>query len=210
MLACAFYSMCDRRHFPGVALLNSLRLVGHDEPIFKVDPQRTWLQKGRLSDPFYGGDQDVINRILGAHLEAGEIALFQHRLALHPTFPGLSLIVRDVLLCRYPDDARPFVLHQVLAKPSLKATLLNVCMSLPPRLLLGADVALRLEPGQISLRLREGRRAAVDRRRADAQSSLAQQAVQQLCRFGMRTRIRRRLAAVRERRTAVRACQPSR
>src|SRR5690348_1230595 len=46
MLTCAFYSMCDSRHFPGaVALLNSLRLVGHDEPMFLVDAGLTDEQR---------------------------------------------------------------------------------------------------------------------------------------------------------------------
>jgi hypothetical protein len=336
MLACAFYSVCDRRHFPGaVALLNSLRLVGHDEPIFlvdagltaeqrsllaehvtlvaapehvpifrlttfgpsthpadvailldadiivvrtlthlvdtaragrlvgfvnnepnhdrffaewsttlglgplrrqpylnagqliipatlrrrlldlldeglaKVDPQRIWLQKGRLSEPFYFGDQDVINAILAADVEPDEIAMLEHRLAPHPPFPALRLVDRERLLCRYPDGVSPFLLHHVLGKPWLKATRLNLYEELLPRLLLAPDVALRLEPEQLPLRLREGPLAKVDRRRADAQAFLSQQAVRQLGRFGIRTRIRTRLAARRRRRAVVGAWPPA-
>jgi len=320
MLRCAFYSVCDSRHFPGaVALLNSLRLVGHDEPMFlvdagltheqrtliarhvtlvpapegvpvfrltpfgpskhpagvailidadiivvrplrhlidvardgrlvgfindkpnherffpewgttlglgpvrrqpylnagqlvipdslsrrllepwqeglaKVDPQRTWLQKGRLSDPFYFGDQDVINAILGAHLEPHEITTLEHRLAPHPPFDALRLIDRASLLCRYPDGESPYLLHHVLAKPWLTATPVNVYASLLPRLLLAPDVALRLEPHQLPLRLREGWLATLDRGRAHAQALLSTRAVEQLGRFGVRTRVRRRL-----------------
>jgi hypothetical protein len=336
MLACAFYSVCDSRHFPGaVALLNSLRLVGHDEPIFlvdaglsteqrslfakhvtlipapervpvfrlttfgpsthpadvailldadiivvrplthlvdvardgrlvgfvnnepnhdrffaewsttlglghlrrqpylnagqlvipatlrrrllelwdeglaKVDPERTWLEKGRLSEPFYFGDQDVINATLAAYLEPDQITALEHRLAPHPPFPALRLVDRDRLLCRYPDGVRPFLLHHVLGKPWLKATRLNVYEELLPRLLLAPDVTLRLEPEQLPLRLREGRLARMDRRRADAQAFVSTQAVRQLGRFGIRTRIRTRLAVRRRRRAVVRAWPPA-
>ena len=46
----AFYAVADRRHFVGaVALLNSLRLVGHDEPLFLVDAGLTDDQRERLA-----------------------------------------------------------------------------------------------------------------------------------------------------------------
>src|SRR5919201_697376 len=49
--SCAFYSVSDSRFFLGVvALVNSLRLVGHDEPIFIVDSGLTSTQRGMLSD----------------------------------------------------------------------------------------------------------------------------------------------------------------
>jgi len=47
---CAFYTVADHRHFTGaVALLNSLRLVGHEEPIFLVDAGLTDVQRGILA-----------------------------------------------------------------------------------------------------------------------------------------------------------------
>ena len=46
----AFYAVADRRHFVGaVALLNSLRLVGHEEPLFLVDAGLTADQRDRLA-----------------------------------------------------------------------------------------------------------------------------------------------------------------
>ncbi|MEU6354137.1 hypothetical protein ABZ896_33225 [Streptomyces sp. NPDC047072] len=49
--AAGFYSVSDRRFFPGlVALLNSLRLVGHDEPLFVVDAGLTRGQRELLAD----------------------------------------------------------------------------------------------------------------------------------------------------------------
>lgn len=47
---CAFYAVADHRHFIGaVALVNSLRLAGHDEPVFLVDAGLTDLQRQRLA-----------------------------------------------------------------------------------------------------------------------------------------------------------------
>jgi hypothetical protein len=45
-LRCAFYSVSDSRHFVGVvALVNSLRLLGHDEQIFVIDAGLTLEQR---------------------------------------------------------------------------------------------------------------------------------------------------------------------
>lgn len=50
-LATAFYTVADRRFFPGlVALLNSLRLVGHHEPVLVVDAGLTPEQRDLLAD----------------------------------------------------------------------------------------------------------------------------------------------------------------
>jgi hypothetical protein len=49
--ACAFYCVSDHRHFPGaVALLNSLRLTGHDQPVLLVDAGLTDEQREMLAD----------------------------------------------------------------------------------------------------------------------------------------------------------------
>jgi hypothetical protein len=50
MLTTAFYSVCDSSHFVGaVALLNSLRLTGHDEPILLFDAGLTAEQRDSLA-----------------------------------------------------------------------------------------------------------------------------------------------------------------
>jgi hypothetical protein len=47
---CAFYLICDSKFFIGaVAVLNSLRLVGHDEPVFLVDAGLEKWQHDALS-----------------------------------------------------------------------------------------------------------------------------------------------------------------
>jgi hypothetical protein len=74
------------------------------------------------------------------------------------------------------DGACPFLLHHVLAKPWLKATRTNIYSLVSPWLLFGPDVAPRLSPDQVPLRLREGRLAAADRRRADLQATASMHA----------------------------------
>jgi hypothetical protein len=166
----------------------------------KVDIASTRYGKGRLDEPFYFADQDVLNAVLAAHFEPEEIKTVEHRLAPHPPFPGLQLIDETRLVCRYSDGAQPFLLHHILAKPWLKATRTTIYSLLLSRLLLAPDVVLRLEPGQLPLRLREGRLAAADRARAHLQTVIYSHARSQLGRFGIRTRIRswrrrRRLAS---------------
>jgi hypothetical protein len=160
----------------------------------KIDIGRTLLGRGKLSDPFYFPDMDVFNAVAAALLEPEEIIVLEHRLAPSQPFEGLRLIDADRLLCSYPDGVRPFLLHHILAKPWLKATRTNVYSLLLPRLLLGPDVALRLEPEQVPLRLREGWLAGADRHRANVQAFVYAEARRHLGRFGVRTRIARRRA----------------
>jgi hypothetical protein len=155
----------------------------------KVDAQGTWHGKGRLSSPLYFGDQDVLNALVATHFELEEMMIFEHRLAPFPPFPGLRLIDKQRILCRYADGTQPFLLHHILAKPWLKTTRTTVYSLLLPRLLLAPDVALRLEPNQLPLRLREGRLAVADRRRANLQALIYSHSRRQLGRFGIRTRI---------------------
>ena len=164
----------------------------------KVALESTRYGSGRFSDPFYFADQDVLNAILAGHFEPEEILTLEHRLAPHPPFTGLRLVDEGRLVCRYADGSQPFLLHHTLAKPWLKATRTTIYSLLLPRLLLGPDVALRLEPRQLPLRLREGRLAAADRRRANIQALIRSHSRRQLGRFGIRTRIADRAGRARQ------------
>jgi hypothetical protein len=155
----------------------------------KVDLKDTRYGKARLSDPFYFADQDVLNAVLAGHFEVEELMIAEHRLAPHYPFPGLDLVDATRLVCRYGDGAEPSLLHHILAKPWLKATRTTVYSLLLPRLLLAPDVALRLDPSELPLRLRQGRLAAVDRRRAHIQTLIYAHSRRQLGRLGIRTRI---------------------
>jgi hypothetical protein len=165
----------------------------------KVGLERTRYGGGRLSEPFYFADQDVLNATVAGHLEPQEITILEHRLAPHSPFPGLRLVDATNLVCRYPDGEQPFFLHHVLAKPWLKATPTTVYSQLLTRLLLERDVALRLDSHSLPLRLRESWMGGLDRRRAHLQAVSYSNARRNLGRFGIRTRLadwrrRRRIA----------------
>jgi hypothetical protein len=156
----------------------------------KVDMERTYWGRGRLTDPFYFADMDVFNAVASTRLELSELLMLENRFAPVPPFSELELVDPERLLVRYSDGQRPYLLHHILAKPWLRATRTNIFSLLLPRLLLAPDVALRLKPEQVPLRLREGRRSAIDRRRAHAQAFFYEEGRRQLGRFGIRTRIR--------------------
>jgi hypothetical protein len=155
----------------------------------KVDVDRTILRRGKLSDPFYFADMDVFNAVVSSRIEPHEIVMLENRFAAVPPFRDLELIDRERLLVRYPNGERPFLLHHIMAKPWLKPTRTNLYSLLLPRVLLAPDVALKLEPEQVPLRLREGWSANADRRRANVQAFVSEEGRRQLCRFGIRTRV---------------------
>jgi hypothetical protein len=158
----------------------------------RLDPGRTRLGNASLDDPFYFADQDVLNAVVAATLDDDQLLVLDHRLAPHPPFAGLRVLDADRLVCSYADGERPFLLHHTLAKPWLKATKSTIYSRLLPRVLLAADVALRLEKKQLPLRLREGALATVDAGRATLQAALLTEARRQLGKLGVRTRLRAR------------------
>ena len=113
------------------------------------------MQKGILSDgtpdyPFYFPDQDVLNAILASKVQPESLAIMEHRLAPHPMFEGVELLDERTLRCSYPDGLEPFGLHQVLQrKPWLAPVRRTLYSDLLPRLWLGSDLALQLEPEQL-------------------------------------------------------------
>jgi len=126
---------------------------------------------GPPNGPFLYADQDIVNAILASRCSPEVIAL-EHRFAPHPPFRELVVVDEQGLRCRYPDGSEPYVLHHVLAKPWLTYTRTNAYCRLLRRLLLGADVELRLHPDQVPLRLRAGKLAGVARLHADTRASL--------------------------------------
>jgi hypothetical protein len=139
----------------------------------RVDTATTRAEGGRPSSPFYYSDQDVWNAVLASSVDPGELVVLPAELAPHPPFTASV-------------GQEPYVLHHVDRKPWLHSTRANAYSRLLPRLLLGDDVALRLEPAQVPPRFRAGTVARLDRLRAEA-SALA---------YGLRGRVglRRRLA----------------
>jgi hypothetical protein len=153
-----------------------------------LDISRSQHGSGSVDEPFYFYDQDVLNAVLASEAPPDRLVILPHRLAPHPPFPGLELVDRRTLRCRYHDGTEPFLLHHVLAKPWLRSTRRSIYEVLLRRLLLGEDVPLRLDPGELPLRFREGPLASMDRARAD----LIARARAQRGRLGIRARLRKR------------------
>lgn len=145
-------------------------------------------RRARLTDPFYFADQDVVNALLSALLSDDELDIRDHRLAPHPPFEGVRPSRGDGTLCEYDDGTAPFFLHHTMAKPWLQATPTTVYSELLPRLLLADDVAVRLQPADVPLRLRDGRLASIDRRRAHALAVTRRTLRRRLGSLGIRTR----------------------
>jgi hypothetical protein len=139
-----------------------------------VDLRRTSLGAGSAHDPFFYLDQDLLNAVL-ARPAGWELEVLPSRLAPHPPFSGLEVVDARALTCRYDDGIEPLALHHVGRKPWLHATRSNAYSRFLTRLLLAADLPIRLEPGWVPLRLRGGLLAAFERRRSEAQGVLHSQ-----------------------------------
>jgi hypothetical protein len=112
------------------------------------------LGRGSIPEPFYFADQDVVNAVLRAVVPADRLRALEHRLA--PTEPWDEVRVEDVdeLRCVNPDGSRPYLVHVVGPKPWLANVAPTAYERLLPRLLMGDDVAIRLDRSDLPFRLR--------------------------------------------------------
>jgi hypothetical protein len=133
----------------------------------KLDLERTWLGAGDESDPFFYADQDVLNAVAAARLQRDEVVVLPARLAAIPPFEGLRLADLRSLRCEYRDGVTPYLLHHYFRKPWLARLRSNIYSRLLTRLLLADDVAVRVPPEMLPLRLRTGARAAAARLAVD-------------------------------------------
>jgi hypothetical protein len=115
------------------------------------------------SHPFFFPEQDVLNAILASEIDAGSIDILDRRLEADPPFTGLRVIDEAGLQCAYRDGTEPYVLHHFALKPWLERTYHGPYSRLLRRLLVGPDVAVKLRPTELPLRLRSGPRAWIAR-----------------------------------------------
>jgi hypothetical protein len=156
----------------------------------RINLARAWHTAQRDdSNPFYFGDQDVLNAVMAAYLDPDELRILDNELAPNPPFPGLRLVDEFRLHCSYEDGTRPYVLHHFLAKPWLSTTPATVYSRLVTRLVLAPDVRLQLPPSSLPLRMRHGYLAAVDRFRATWQARTHSSVRRHVGALGVRTRI---------------------
>jgi lipopolysaccharide biosynthesis glycosyltransferase len=127
---------------------------------------------GRFEQPFWAGDQDVLNAILASEVpEDAVVELDAHEEAYPDDL--LEAVIVDERTLRCEVRGRPTaILHYALGPKAWerKAWLRlrdDAYVRLLPRLLFGDDVAVRLDPRSVPLWLRPGRSARVLVRGAD-------------------------------------------
>lgn len=132
-----------------------------------VDYGRTFWGANERDYPFLYADQDLFNAILATRVSAERVGALPARLAATPPYRQLRLRDLANLRCAYDDGIEPFVLHQFVRKPWLEPVYHGIYSRLFVRLLLGEDVALRVSPAELPLRMRRGLVARANRMLVD-------------------------------------------
>jgi hypothetical protein len=115
------------------------------------------LGSGTPDEPFFFPDQDGWNAVLAGSVEPGTLDIREHRLAPFPPFAGLAADEGGAPHCRSTSgDEAPYLLHCIGRKPWLAPTSRTIYTDLLTRLLLSADVPVRLAEREIPWRLRRG------------------------------------------------------
>jgi hypothetical protein len=143
-----------------------------DERQRHVDIELGFYGEKRRGYPFIYPEQDVLNAILMSAENDPLAVRLPNGLAPNPPFRGLRLRDVDALRCSYRDGTEPYVVHHFVRKPWLEPTYHSVYSRLLARTLLGDDVAIRIRPEEVPLRLREGGRARRARAAASAKDFL--------------------------------------
>jgi hypothetical protein len=123
----------------------------------------TFDQRNDPSYPFFYMEQDVLNGILSSRVERDRTVALAHRLVPNPPFPGLRRPEEATLRCAYRDGTEPYALHHFAIKPWLEPTFHSPYARLLRRLLIGADVAVRVSEAELPLWMRTGPRAWASR-----------------------------------------------
>jgi hypothetical protein len=144
VLPAAFYTVADERYFPGaVALLNSLRLVGHEEPLFVADcglraDQRELLRRGAevLAAPegvfvghvkWYGPSEAPADVMV--HLDADIIVVRSLRPLIERAAAGAVVAFEDLDRSRFCPEWEPLL----ALGPLRRRTYLNTGVVALPR-----------------------------------------------------------------------------
>jgi hypothetical protein len=152
--------------FGGDAGASALALM-HDRQ-GRVEIERTMFGRDEPGYPFRFPEQDVLNAVLRTRVEPEALIAHEHRLSPNPPFAGVRLTDLEAVRCAYRDGGEPFVLHHFDRKPWLVPMRHGLYSRLLARLLLGADLALRVREDQVPLRMRRGPLARAERARVDA------------------------------------------
>jgi hypothetical protein len=140
----------------------------------RVDFDRTFWRANEPDYPFLYGDQDVLNAIVVSdRIDPDRLVALDRRLEAIPPFTGLEVADPATLACAYEDGVAPYALHHMSVKPWLKLTPDGTYTLLLRRLLLGEDVAVRIDERRLPLQLRDGMLADALRDRASGRSVLS-------------------------------------
>ena len=131
----------------------------------RVDFSETFYGRNHPEYPFLYPEQDVLNAILYSFDAARTLAL-EHRLAPNQPFAGLSIRAGEGRVA-YEDGSEPYLLHHFLKKPWLEPMYHGIYSQLLVRMVLADDAAIRLDAGQLPLRMRPGALAWLERKRVD-------------------------------------------
>ena len=134
-----------------------------------VDDDETFVGKTdipRPSDPFYYGDQDLLNAFLADARYFDSTTTFPHENALSPPYPEL-VVGREGVTCApaSPGVGPPFLLHQILSKPWLKRMNVDIYYQLLVRAVNLPEGPMRLEDNAIPSFLRPDAEGESARRR---------------------------------------------
>lgn len=122
--------------------------------------------------PLVHADQDLINAALCARATDDQAVVFDPRLSASPPFPGLRMVDADALCCAYDDGTEPYVVHHWLSKPWVEETHHGIYSQLLRRLLIGDDVAIKVDADELPLRFRRGPLAFAERTRINARERI--------------------------------------
>ena len=152
------------------------------------NPRRFFENVG--DSPLGLADQDVLNAVLCARPADGRVEVLDHDLAPEPPFSGIRITDIGGLRCETEDGAEPYLLHHLGAKPWLVAMGDGPYSRLLARLLVGPEIEVRVPPGEVPVRFREGLRAAAARKLAGLQRRLRSLRDSWSWRFGSRSGLR--------------------
>jgi hypothetical protein len=149
---------------PGVGVLKDV-----DERDAIIDYERSYFGRHDDAYPLLYADQDVLNAVVAGRVAPERVVALEHKLAPMPPFAGLRLIDATELRCAFEDGTEPYVVHHSLSpKPWMERTPDGVYTALLRRLILGADVPVRLPASEVPPPLRRGERLGGLRRRLGA------------------------------------------
>jgi hypothetical protein len=132
----------------------------------RLPPGGAHFDGGRITDPFFFADQDIINAYLMTVVDPESIVRLPGTMAPVPPFKGFRRGAG--VSCIGPDGTEPYFLHHILRKPWLAPTTDNLYARLLRNLLWSPNAPVALEPCEVPLRLRPSPFAGVDRGRASA------------------------------------------